>query len=363
VSDLIIIIGDNPNTAWEWRLTATGEAGRAQTDAEKTALSTKSFRRLLVVIPGQKVVTKLHTLGNLSDKQKRQAAGFSVEDELAANLDDSHIALDDDTRMAIVANRFMENITTEMSVHGLSPDIICADYDSFANTDSFTYAGRIIQRAGNGLGFAIEMDLAEAVLDAGQALPPQIDSERFLQKIATALAAGHTPINLRQGQFSKSNLNGIASFKRSALLAAAIALAFIGTTVFQGMNTGRKTADLRAQMKTIYTDIYPGADIPDNPALAILRAQADLKSGNKQVFVKLSALLAQSIKDVKGVEISSLRYDAAKGQLSLSIQYSSFDDVEKLKSAVTTSGGIFAESGTRQNGEGLSGDAVLRLKP
>ncbi len=94
MSDLIIIIGAKPAEPWEWGLTATGHAGRAVTDAEKSALKSHTFRRLIAVIPGQQVATKLHTIGQLNDKQKRQAAGFSIEDELAAPLDKSHIALD-----------------------------------------------------------------------------------------------------------------------------------------------------------------------------------------------------------------------------------------------------------------------------
>jgi len=364
MSDLIIIIGDKANKPWEWGLTATGQAGRAESTAEKDALKTLSFRRIIAVIPGQQVSTKLHTLGQLNDKQKRQAAGFSIEDELAAPLDKSHIALDTEgARLAVIANSVLDNLLAEMSEHGLAPDIICADYDSFENADSFSYHGRIIQRAGNGLGFAVETDLASSILDAGQNIPPEIDAERFLQKIATALQAGHTPINLRQGQYIKRGNTGLGQFKRSGLLVAAVALAFVAGNVFQGYNTSRKTTALKTQMAEIYGDVFPGQDVPDNPARAVMRAQADAKAGNKQEFIKLSALLASSVKKVEGVEVASMRYDAAKAQLSLSVNYSSFDDVEGLKRAAAANGGAFTESGTRQSGDGLSGDAVLRLKP
>ena len=364
MSDLIIIIGANASDPWEWGLTATGQAGRAATDAEKSALKSHTFHRLIAVIPGQQVATKLHTLGQLNDKQKRQAAGFSIEDELAASLDDSHIALDaSGARLAVVANNVLDNLIAEMNEHGLAPDIICADYDSFENADSFTYEGRIIQRAGNGLGFAVETELAGAVLDTGQNIPPTINAERFLQKIATALQAGHTPINLRQGDYTKRGKAGLGKYKRSGLIAASILLAFIVGNVIQGYSTGQKTADLKAQMGEIYAEIFPNKGVPDNPAFAVIRAQADAKASNKQEFVKLSALLASSIIKVEGVEVASMRYDAAKSQLSLSINYSSFDDVERLKQAIATIGGSFAESGTRQSGDGLSGDAVLRLKP
>ncbi|MCF6275407.1 MAG: type II secretion system protein GspL [Robiginitomaculum sp.] len=364
MSDLIVIIGHKPTDPWEWGLTATGQAGQAMTGAEKSALKTHSFNRLIAVLPGQQVSIKLHTLGQLNEKQKRQAAGFSIEDELAASLDKNHIALDaGGTRLAIVANKVMDNVIAGMAEYGLAPDIICADYDSFASADSFTYKGRIVQRAGNGIGFAVETDLASAILDAGQNIPPEIDTERFLQKIATALEAGHAAINLRQGDYTKRGAAGLGGYKRSALIAAGIVMAFALGNILQGYNTGQKTKALKAQISEIYTDVFPSKDVPDNPAKAILRAQSDMKKANKQEFIKLSALLATSVRKVEGVEIASLRYEAAKSQLSLSINYLSFDDVERLKRFTTANGGAFSESGTRQSGDGLSGDAVLRLKP
>jgi len=136
---------------------------------------------------------------------------------------------------------------------------------------------------------------------------------------------------------------------------------FVGANVFQGMSALRKTQAIQEQMAGIYAQIFPGLPVPKNPALAVIRAQTDAKTANKQVFIKLSALLATSAQNVSGVEMSSLRYDAARQQLSLSIRYSGFDDVEALKRAVAKNGGIFTESGTRQSGSGLNGDAVLRL--
>ncbi len=362
MADLILIFGATLDSPWEWGLTPSGAAGRADTDEQKSELKSLGFSRLIVVIPGQQVVIKLHTLGKLGHKQKQQAAGFSVEDELGASLENSHIALDvNSDRLAVVSNHVMESAIAVLAKHDLNADIICADYDSFSVADSFSYDDRIIQRAGNGLGFAVETNLASAVLDAGQTAPPLIDSASFLQKINDALQAGHVPINLRQGIFAKRSKTSVGKFKRSIILAACIGVVFFGANIFQGVSALRKTQAVQEHMVEIYKQMFPGQDIPKNPALAVIRAQADAKTANKQVFVKLSALLAASARTVSGVEVSSLRYDASRQQLSLSIRYSGFDDVEALKRAVTANGGVFTESGTRQSASGLNGDAVLRL--
>ncbi|MBL4853974.1 MAG: hypothetical protein JKY25_07005 [Robiginitomaculum sp.] len=362
MADLILIFGSLPTAPWEWGLTPSGEAGLAETDAQKTDLKALDFNRLIVVLPGQQVVIKPHTLGKLNNKQMQQAAGFSIEDELGASLENSHIALDANSdRLAVVSNHVIENTIAALAEYGLSADIICADYDSFSVADSFSYENRIVQRTGSGLGFTIDTNLASSVLNAEQSIPPQIDTARFLQKINTALQAGHRPINLRQGIFAKRSKHGTRKFKRSMILTAGIVAVFVGANIFQGMSALRKTQAIQEQMAGIYTEIFPGQDVSKKPALAVIRAQSDAKTANQQVFIKLSALLAASAQKVSGVEVSSLRYDAARQQLSLSIRYSGFDDVEALKLAVSTNGGIFTESGTRQSSDGLSGDAVLRL--
>jgi len=361
MADLIILIGNDPNDPWEWGITGSGEAGLAETDDAKADLKNLDFSRVCAVVPGMHVVTKLHTLENLSDKQKRQAAGFSIEDELGASLDATHFALDPNApRMAITSGAYLQKLIDTFAQAGLSPDLICADYDSFSWPDSFSYDGRVIQRAGNGTGFAIEADLAKHVLDAEQGVPTPITSQQFLQNISEAWQKGYEPINLRQGDFAKSNNFSFGKFKRSALLAAAVVIAFVAVNIGQGVGYGNKTKQMQTEIGEIYAQIFPETDIPDNPVLPVIRAQASAKTEKGAEFIKLSAILTNSVKQIKGVEISSLRYDQARGQLVLSINYSSFEDVERLKEAVAKNGGNFAEGGTRQRGTTLSGNAVLK---
>ena len=363
MSDLIIILDDQISGSgpWAWGISVTGKSGIASTEDEKSALKDHVFKRIIIVIPGQNVGIKLHTLDSLPPKKIRQAAGFSIEDELASSLADNHVALDDNApRLAVVSKGFMDEVLAELARYGLSADIMCADYDSFSVADSFTYQNRVIRRAGNGLGFAVETQLAPAILDAGQAIPLTIDSTRFLEKIATSLQSGHEPINLLQGQYAQRAGLGFGKYKRSLWLAAALVLAFTLVNIGKGVVLTRKTNALHAQINAIYTDIFPDKPVPKNPVAAVLQAQSQLgKGGNR--FLHLSAIMANSVQQVKDVEISSLRYDDKNGHLLLSIQYSGFDDVEKLKRAVVDNGGIFEESGTRQNTDGVRGNAVLGL--
>lgn len=361
MSDLILMISTDPLSAWDWGLLGTGKWGRAETSEEKSALADLNFSRLLAIIAGTEIIIKLHTLESLKEKQKIQAAGFSIEDELAASLDDTHIAFDGNaSRLAICSKALMIAIDNALRDHCLSADMMCADYDSFQGEARLEYQGRIISRAGSGLGFSVETGLASAVLDKGQKIPSTITAQGLLEKIAKSLMAGHVPINLLQGQFANKTSWGHGKFRRLAMLAAGLVVAFLVLNIGQGLYYGNKTKSVEKEINQIYAEVFPDKPISTNPAQDMYRATRALGGVSTTDFVSLSALLAKSIQDVEGVEISSLRYDKAKGQLNLSILYGSFEDTEKLKAAVQRYGGIFTEGGTRQSGGGLSGDAILR---
>jgi type II secretion system protein L len=361
MSDLIILMPTRFDQAWDWGLSTSGQWGRAETDAEKAALASHAFAKLIVVLPGMEVTTKLQTLEGLNDKQRAQAVGFSIEDDLAASLDDTHLAFDNSSsRLAICANDLMDELISTMAGYELYPDIVCADYDCLENTASFCYDGRLIVRSGNGLGSAVETGLAPLILEKDQKIPKSIGADEFLDKIVKSRAAGHQPINLRQGQYTKKAQMGSGRFTRLAALAAVLVIAFVGLNVGQGIYYGNQAKAAKSKIADIYADIFPDAEIPSNPIVPVIRAQADLQGAGGSDFVSLSALLARSIKEVEGVEIASLRYDKARAQISLSLVYGSFEDAERLQAAVAKNGGVFTEGGTRQTGDSLTGDAVFR---
>jgi len=360
MSTLIVLIGNELDAPWAWRLTGSDKLGLAVSIEDKAALSQISAGQIFVVIPGTLVGTRLHAPENLTPKQWRQAAGFSIEDNLAASLEKTHIAYDIEThRLAVIAKDDVTALLAALTEAGLSPDIICADYESCGQMQNFVYSERLVQSGTNGLGFSVETTLASQFLDAGQSLPLEINDQTFTQRIGEALDGGHKPLNLRQGEFANLSKAGLSAFKRSALLAAGLALTFFAVNLGSGYNYARKTAALNTQSAAIYTKLFPDTKVPKNPALAIIRAQAAGKSQDGEGFIQTSAILAVSVKQVQGVEVSSLRYDENKGQLNLTILYDSFEDVERLKQAAAKNGGIFTEGGTRQDGERLSGNAVL----
>ena len=348
-----------PHT-WDW--CAEDAHGRAVSSQQKSKLASKAYNKIIVVIPGMDVLTKQHELVGLNKKQLVQAAGFHMEDELAVSLTQTHLAFDEDTnRIAIIAKSKLESTIAELGISGLYPDIICADYDSLQAGENYLVEGRLVTSGSDGLGHSLEKELASEFMSANENSPSPITSAQFLQKISQAYVSGHRAINLRQGEFSKQTSFANGRLKRSMWLAFACTVLFVGFNLGQGLFFKQKTKAVNAEITEIYRQIFPDIDVPKNPVLTVLKAQAERKSVGGETFITLSSILARSINDVEGVELVSLGYDKGRAQISLSIIYNSFDDVEKLKAAVARNGGSFLESGTRQSNSGLVGDAILKV--
>ncbi|PHR61346.1 MAG: hypothetical protein COA43_03070 [Robiginitomaculum sp.] len=361
MSALILLISENIDEPWDWANVSTNEIGRAESNTDKTALTQLDHKQLIAVLPGMQIITKLNTLEALNTKQLHQAIGFDIEDDLAQPLDAVHISFDkSNTRLAIVSKTYLGEVITCLEEIGLSPDILCADYDILPTDIGLVYDNRFIQSAENGLGFSIDTHLSSHVLGAHQNLPSPITVQQYLQKITSAYAQGHTALNLRQGEFVKRTALGAGRYKRALILAAACCVMFVGLNIGQGLVHAKNTKAAKTNTDKIYAEIFKTDEKSPNPVLAVLKAQSEVNAKSENEFIKLSKVLAVSIKQVKGVEIVAVTYDKGRSQLALSVTYKSFDDVEKLAAAIQINGGIFIEGGTRQDGDSLSGDAILK---
>ncbi|HHI89090.1 MAG TPA: hypothetical protein ENK01_03970 [Hellea balneolensis] len=202
-------------------------------------------------------------------------------------------------------------------------------------------------------------------MEPGQNLPGAISLTDYFGRVLHTLSAESSagtpqPINLLQPPYRAQPLSGFGAYKRVFALLAAVFLAFIVVNLAQGWAMARKTKSVRAEINTLYTKTFPGEKIPANPLKALRKKLAGAGSSDRQQFLRLSSLLFQAVSKTKGVEIESLRYDARKGELSVSLRYPDFEKVEKLKQAVQQAGGRFSESGVRQSRDGLMGEAVVR---
>jgi len=359
---LFLIIGTDIEAPWHWALSDKTTSGEAITPEDKAVLGAVDCTYIHVIVPGISVVIKLYTVEDLSDKYKRQAIGFNIEDELAQPISSVHIGLDSQAaRVAIVSDAYMENLLAMLETFGVSARVITADYDSVL-PQRFCFDGRFIENANTGLGFAIETVHAGRFIGANQSLPAHITAQEFLKKVILAHNNEHVAINLRSGNHAQKFVGGLKRFKRSAFLAASCAAVFLLYNFGSGYYYHNKTQAIETEIQHVFSRIFPEQKPPFRPVQKTLEARRNVvHNDNGIVFIRLSAILTKSVENVKSVEINSLRYNQNKAELSVSIFYKNFNDVESLKQNIARNGGVFLEEGTRQNGDGITGNAIIRL--
>ena len=366
MNTLLIMLEPSANTqVWHWAYgdfagDGSYEYGSAQDSDQKTETATRSIDKIWAILPGASVITRVNDLASLSAKQQKQAIGFNVEDDLAASLSDTHIALSGErARIAITAKTAVQAALDELAAHGLSPDYIAADYELLPSPSTLHIHGRITSRRDDGTGFAVEPGLAAHIGLSPAKIPAEASIETFWEQAAQTIQGGAPVLNLRQDEFAKIDSAGRGQWLRLSGLAAAVFIAFAGLQIALGLKFKGEAQRTNAEIAAIYKMQFPGKALPANPALALLKAgqggpQADTD------FLRLSAVLSESIKQVDGVKISAVRFDRARGQLNVSLLYTEFADAEKLRAAVTSAGAVFEEAGTRQGTDGVTGDIVLR---
>jgi len=78
-------------------------------------------------------------------------------------------------------------------------------------------------------------------------------------------------------------------------------------------------------------------------------------------FLPLASMLAGVLEDVDGVRVDSLRYDASRGELSVTALYSGFGDFERLRQDAEARGAVLEDGGARQSAAGVAGEFTVRL--
>ena len=111
-----------------------------------------------------------------------------------------------------------------------------------------------------------------------------------------------------------------------------------------------------------FRTLFPDARIVNvstqmRQALNTMRGGAEGGTG----FLPLASALADMMRDVDEVRVDSVRYDASRGELSVSALYSGFGDFERLRSAAEARGVVLEDGGARQSAAGVSAEFTVRL--
>ena len=326
-----------------------------------------------------------------NETQARRAAPFAVEDEIGDAIENSHVALappnkQDPTeprRLNVASSDALRDIVDELSARGLSEAEIVAAHSVLPQQDIlFEGPGLLLGRLGQRsftLDASIGRDVVVSLLDGysdvmvcgdhlSQALnrpsqgPAAESCEALLKQLIAWAQSSDLGINLRQGQFAPSRsieFTGLKQWRMVGAIAATAAIGWFGILAVETHGMKQRSAGLDQLAEEFARVGWPETNGDVQQVLAL---SASERGSSGQAFPSLldaSAILYDALSQVEGSELRTIRYDRLRGQMTASVAFESFADVDRLTSIVNTTG-LRARSGdSRQSGSKVIGDLTV----
>ncbi len=341
---LIIWVPEELEQPWAYYQTSE-QQGWASNDDERKALSALDSGQCIVVCPGTWMRIFPHSLPEMKSSERLSAAGFFIEEKLAASLSEQHIVLGEgeDQRIGVMSQSQIETVLAKFDELNLAPSRLTAEYEAFKPSDGMMTTWHRAIQPGT-MGYSLD---AETEGDNPLSLMPQMGFEGAL--------------NYAQGGYQRrqKSMPLMQSLTRLAALLAISGVAWLGWQASETRAMNQQTAELKTQAAQLYSDAT-GKSAPDSPALAVAR---DLrKTGNvKADFLTLSAHFFDGVSRVDGVIVETVRFNERKNQLNIKLIYPGFDSAASLEQIFSTSSGQFESGAVREQNEQLIGEGVFKL--
>ena len=418
---VLLLVPRTPDAPWQWaqppvRPGAVPRAGTATSTADLVdrlgaAAGEAGAATVTVIVPGESVLSRPVRLTARSESQARAAVSFLLEDDVAVEDRALHFAVGPagDGQSATGANRLAAAVSTDVMTEWLAPlrhpalrlDEVIPDYVALlppAGKIWLIDRGALVSAAlspaegGPAFGFTTDRGLVPIVMpdlleqapdapvrifsDSGADLTPEngwgervVDrrpglSDTEFVSAAAAQDRSRSPISLAQGPFAPRSpwRASVKAWRTAAGLAAGLVLAVVATTALDAYRLHARADALTAQAETVFREAFPDIKRVVNPRtqmsnqLAALRGQG----GSTQAgYLDLSVLLYESLSDVDGVWVESLRFDERRREMTVSLNLRSFAAIEDVRLAVERRGGRLEEGASRQLDDRVAGDVVI----
>lgn len=141
--------------------------------------------------------------------------------------------------------------------------------------------------------------------------------------------------------------------------------ALLGVTALsagQAIYLDQRSQQYEAARLAAFSDRFPGTRVTNvrvqmDQALRGLQGGADAGAG----FLPLASALADILDNQDRVRVDAIRYDASRGELSVTALYTGFGDFEALRTAAEARGIVLEDGGARQSAQGVAAEFTVRL--
>lgn len=310
-----------------------------------------------ILVPSEHVLLKAVSFPPGSRKQRAAAAGFALEEDLAAPLDETHVCFGPEIApgthlLAAVDLKVMQNWLDALNASGaafshLLPDALALPAPGTEAWTVRVIGNRVVVRTPEA-GFATTTSLLPflwraaakpRIVSAGGALPSEMTGSARPVELGNTLDRNTLRFDLLQGSFAPD---------RNGLLAVAVQIAIV-LIVGALLRTGMLAAEAhrlsevvelrRAAAIELLTDFTPTMAASPDPASALQRLlpqdRVSHGPGLLQLLAESSAVLQ---KHSTGLSISKMTFSARDGTLSLSLSASDLSALRKIEAALATAG-------------------------
>ena len=319
---------------------------------------------LVVMVPAEHVLAMTTEVPGRSVGHIRRALPFVVEEYLAADIEQMHLAhgpikRGEPVRVNLIDENYIDDWVACFEELGLKPGYMISDAELLpVNDGSATVLlepetalirtdnqAASIDRDNLGLALgSLEVDLIDVVngeldgltagqLDTGVEVRSGDDSEPPLAYLARRWRGLPDAVNLLQGPYTPARppTQNVYRWRSVASLAGIwLLLGLIGMAA-QGIWSSVRANDLSERSVALYKDIYPGETrVNAANVLRLTRAKLGQSTGEGGVgFTAYLGHLAQGID--RTVSIWSLTYSETRNELAADLQLSNYDALEQFK--------------------------------
>lgn len=356
-------------------------------------ITTIQVERTAIVVPGFHVSCFDEVSVSVkSEKEAKSVAKFAIEDDLAGQLADTHVALAPSSdqnefgerTMFAVSNNFMRSLIDSLKLNQIEADLVVADYmclekssDSAKTIISKDFLSICYGNWGVSVDSSLGSEFVNSLLTAKKenlqldcvGVYPDVDATKFgFPKVETdaydimASNITNVEINLLQGSYEVNSQQKFFKPPNILTLATIVILALIanvGVTFFEISQITSKTSKVTSDTRTLFQQSFPQFGNVRDIRTQLRLIETQTKSGEPD-FLILSSLLALGVERVNGVNVQSVRFDANSSELSVNVLFDSFNSLEHLTVTIESLGGIVTDGGSQQAGQRRSGELIIR---
>lgn len=362
----------------------------------------------LVLVPGELVLMSSVRIPSRQMRQIKQALPYMVEELIADNIEEVHLALpdvkpDDNAAMpvGVVRHSLLINWLDQLYQHRIKPDWLCPDSMAVPwreHSRSFFVAGeriifrserfsaqvfyrqqaavylQLLQRqfAADELGAVPRYVVSSGIEDASAArelqqlietqLGVDVELSEYTETGAEVMATDairerESSINLLQGGYAVQRKDSSAQWLRTLKIAAAVLAVYIGVSAVSGLWYAWRAEKLQDQSFALYHQLFPQERRVVSPKKQM---QAHLHGGAAQVSpLPLLTKTALGLRN-NTMQLDELRYNQQQDDIQLQLRAPNMEALDQIKRQLSGIGLNVEIKSAAQRGEETLGRIHVR---